>query len=267
MTATRPAFIGSVPSRAPARRDPHNSNALRGGMAVSIALHIAAVVAFVVWKGIAPPARPPQYRIELIGAAGLKKQMGVVADQQPVDNAPVPTEAPKAADRPPEVVEKVEPVKSKAKPEPKPVKATPNQTRTKQPAAEAKKAATRAAPPVAGSGQSKGRGTDVTNMVVEGIQFPFPWYLENIQRRVLLAFDWAKGGDWVTEVRFVIHRDGSVTDIKILSSSGNRSFDLEGQGAIESAGNKGVFGPLPTGFSDEVLPVYYTFRPVNKNPL
>ena len=135
MTTTRPAFIEPVQSRAPARSEVRSPTGFRGGMAVSIALHVTAIVAFVLWKGIAPPARPPQYRIELIGAAGLKKQMGVVADQQPVENAPMPTEAPKAADRPPEVVKKVEPVKSKAKPEPTPVKATPNQTKTKQPAA------------------------------------------------------------------------------------------------------------------------------------
>jgi len=264
MSTTRPAFI--EPARAIAGGASRSPNAFRGGMAVSIALHVAALVAFVVWKGIAPPARPPQYRIELIGAAGLKKQMGVVADQQPVETAPKPAEAPRAAERPPEVAKKVEPVKSKAKPEPKPVKATPNQVKTKQPSAvDARKAVAKPAPPVAGSGQTKGRGTDVTNMVVEGIQFPFPWYLENIQRQVILAFNWDRGGDWIAEVRFVIHRDGSVTDIEILKRSGNRSFDLEGQGAIESVGNKRLFGALPGGFSDDALPVYYTFRPTDKN--
>jgi len=210
----------------------------------------------------APPARPPQYRIELIGAAGLKRQMGIVAEQQPAAEAPKPAEAPRAADRPPEVEKKVAPVKTKAKPEPKPQKATPNPTKTAQPSAQAAtKSETKAAPPVAGSGQTKGRGTDVTNMVVEGIQFPVPSYLENIQRQVILAFDWKKGGDLVAEFRFVIHRDGSVTGIVPLKSSGNRQFDLEGRGAIEAVGNRRAFGPLPDGFGDDVLPVYYTFRP------
>lgn len=262
MTASRPAFIEPEQARVRGRSGARTPNTFRGGMAVSIGLHVAALVAFVAWKGVAPPARPPQYRIELIGAAGLKKQMGVVADQPLAENAPNPTEALKAAERPPDVVKKVEPVKSKAKPEPKPVKATPNQTKIKQPAAaEAPRLATKAAPPVAGSGQTKGRGTDVTNMVVEGIQFPFPWYLQNIQRQISLAWDWQKGGDWVTEVRFVIHRDGSVTDIVILKSSNSRQFDLEGRGAIESVGNALKFGSLPPGFGDDVLPVYFTFRP------
>ncbi len=258
MNATRPAFTQPELSRTTARR----THTFRSGMTVSIALHLSVIAVFVFWKGLAPPVRPPQYRIELIGAAGLKKQMGVVAEQQPVETAPKPAEAPKAAERPPEVAKKVEPVKAKTKAEPKPAKATPNQSKTKQPAAaNAPKSVAKAAAPVAGSGKAKGRGTDVTNMLVEGIQFPFPGYLENIQRQISLVFNWEKGGDLVMEVRFVIHRDGSVTDIVPLSASGNRQFDREGRGAIEAVGNSRAFGPLPGGFSDDVLPVYFTFRP------
>lgn len=258
MTASRPAFIEPVHTRTTARR----AHTFRTGMTVSIVLHIGAMAALLFWKGMAPPARPPQYRIELIGAAGLKRQMGVVADKQPIETAPKPAEAPKAAERAPEEVKKPAPVKAKAKPEPKPQKATPNQTKSKQPAAQpAEKATAKPALPVAGSGRSTGRGTDVTNMLVEGIQFPFPVYLDNIYRQVILAFNWARPGELVAEFRFVIHRDGSVTDIELLKSSGTRAFDLEGRGAIESVGNRRAFGSLPAGFSDDVLPVYFTFRP------
>lgn len=259
MSAPRNAdFIGPSAIRA------DNSDATLRWLLLSVALHIIAGSVFVIWKGMAPPARPPQYRIELIGAPGMKRQAGVVAETQPVAEAPKPAEAPKAAERAPDPVKTPPVVKAKPKPpEPKAVKATPNQTKTKAPAADATKPATKAAPPVAGSGQSKGRGTDVTNMVVEGIQFPYPWYLENISRQIILALQWDKGGAWVTEVRFVIHRDGSVTDIVVLTSSGNREFDREGRGTIESVGNSRKFGPLPTGFSDDVLPVYFTFRPQN----
>ncbi|MEP6831964.1 MAG: TonB C-terminal domain-containing protein [Gemmatimonas sp.] len=263
MTAPRPAFIEPVRTRRAEPRAARKPHTFGWGMTVSVALHIAALAALVIWKGMAPPARPPQYRIELVGAAGLKRQMGVVADQQPDVATPTPAVAPKAAERPPDMEKKVVP-KTKAKAEPKPVKATPNQTKTKPPpaAAAATRTATKAAPPVAGSGQTKGRGTDVTNMVVEGIQFPFPYYIENIQRQLAIAFgDWTKGGDLVAEFRFVILRDGSVPEIKLLTSSGNRQFDLQGRGAIESVGNKRLFNPLPDGFSDESLPVYYTFRP------
>ncbi|MEO7359722.1 MAG: TonB C-terminal domain-containing protein [Gemmatimonadaceae bacterium] len=261
MNASRQAaFI--APASTP--RNDGGDSTLRYTLVLSVALHVAAIAAFVVWKGLAPPARPPQYRIELIGAPGMKRQAGIVAEKQPVAEAPTPAEAPKAAERLPDPVKTPPIAKAKSKPpEPKPVKATPNQTKTKAPAADAVKPATKTAAPVAGSGQAKGRGTDITNMVVEGIQFPYPWYLENITRQIILAFQWDQAGSWVAEVRFVIHRDGSVTDIVPLTSSGNRAFDREGRGAIESVGNSRKFGPLPAGFSDDVLPVYFTFRPQN----
>lgn len=252
------AFIGPAPVHVGARE-----TKLRGPLVLSVALHVAAIVGFVFWRGLAPPARPPQYRIELVGAPGMKRQAGVVAETQPVSEAPKPAEAPKAAERAPEPVKTPPITKAKPKPpEPKPAKATPNQTKTKAPAAaENSRPTTKAAPPVAGSGQTKGRGTDVTNMVVEGIQFPYPEYINNISRQIILAFQWEKGGSYTAEVRFVIHRDGSVSDITVLTSSGNREFDREGRGAIESVGNSRKFGSLPSGFGDDVLPVYFTFRP------
>lgn len=261
MNASRQAaFIAPQVARSSHER---GDATLRWTLLLSLFLHLAAIAGFVVWKGIAAPARPPQYRIELVGAPGLKKQMGIVAEQQPVaEAAPKPAEAPKAAERPPEPVKTPPIVKAKPKPpEPKPVKATPNQTKAKPSVADAPKGAAKAALPVAGSGQSKGRGTDVTNMVVEGIEFPYPVYLDNIVRQILLAFQWDKGGTWVTEVRFEIHRDGSVTNIVVLTGSGNREFDREGRGAIEAVGNSRKFNPLPSGYSDDILPVYFTFRP------
>ena len=38
--------------------------------------------------------------------------------------------------------------------------------------------------PVAGGGETGGRGTDVANIRTEGIDFPFPGYLENIVREI-----------------------------------------------------------------------------------
>jgi outer membrane biosynthesis protein TonB len=60
---------------------------------------------------------------------------------------------------------------------------------------------------------------------------------------------------------FFIHRDGSVTNFRFVQRSGNFGFDLEAQGAIEAAANAGAFGPLPDGFSEDVLPVSFFFDP------
>jgi outer membrane biosynthesis protein TonB len=63
------------------------------------------------------------------------------------------------------------------------------------------------------------------------------------------------------EVSFLIRRDGSVVDIVLVKRSGNFSFDLSAQGAIEAAGASRAFGALPDGWQDDVLPVSFYFTP------
>ncbi|MND07228.1 hypothetical protein D3C83_290840 [compost metagenome] len=50
-----------------------------------------------------------------------------------------------------------------------------------------------------------------------------------------------------------------MTGFRIVTSSGNYAFDLEAQGAIEAA--QANFGPLPSGFTDDILPVSFSFNP------
>jgi outer membrane biosynthesis protein TonB len=52
-----------------------------------------------------------------------------------------------------------------------------------------------------------------------------------------------------------------VSDIRVVRSSGVYAFDVEAQGAIESAGQARAFGTLPRGFPDDVLPVTISFTP------
>jgi hypothetical protein len=49
--------------------------------------------------------------------------------------------------------------------------------------------------------------------------------------------------------------------ISITKPSGSYGFDLEAKGAVEAAGAARAFGPLPEGFSDDVLTVIFTFDP------
>jgi outer membrane biosynthesis protein TonB len=62
---------------------------------------------------------------------------------------------------------------------------------------------------------------------------------------------------------FVIHRDGSVSDIGWAQKSGDTAFDLEAQGAVEAAGRSLVFGPLPEGYPRDQLRVSFYFDPRN----
>jgi outer membrane biosynthesis protein TonB len=58
---------------------------------------------------------------------------------------------------------------------------------------------------------------------------------------------------------FFVHRDGSVTDLQFIKRSGNFSFDLEAQGAVEEAGRFRAFGALPDGWQSDVLFVRFYF--------
>jgi outer membrane biosynthesis protein TonB len=63
------------------------------------------------------------------------------------------------------------------------------------------------------------------------------------------------------EVFFLVHRDGTISNLRFVSRSGSFAFDLEAQGAIEAAATSGGFGSLPDGFTEDVLPVSFFFDP------
>jgi len=95
-----------------------------------------------------------------------------------------------------------------------------------------------------------------------GLDFPFPEYLRNIVAQVYRRWDRPAGAASLqAEVSFLILRDGSVREIRFTRSSGNFSFDLDAQGAVEAAGNARAFGPLPDGYPSDVLPVSFYFTP------
>jgi protein TonB len=127
-------------------------------------------------------------------------------------------------------------------------------------------ATTRPAPntpsPRAGGGPEGGRGTDVANVRIDGIEFPYSGYLANIVRQIALRFEPPnRNAPLKAEVSFLIHRDGSVTGQRIVVRSGVYAFDLEAMGAIEAAAAAHAFGPLPTGYAEDVLPVVFSFDP------
>jgi protein TonB len=113
----------------------------------------------------------------------------------------------------------------------------------------------------AGGGATGDRGTDVATVRTEGIEFPYPAYLQNIVRQIARRFDPDRRSALSAEVTFLIRRDGSVADIRISSRSGNFQFDQDAMGAVEAAARSGAFGPLPEGFPDDVLPVIFSFDP------
>lgn len=110
-------------------------------------------------------------------------------------------------------------------------------------------------------------GTDVTTVKTSGVDFPYPEYLRNIVSQVYRRWNRPAGNVALrAEVLFFVHRDGHVSNLQFVRPSGNYAFDLEAQGAIESAANAGAFGPLPEGYPADVLPVSFFFDPSSRRP-
>ena len=278
-----------------ARGRPPRPRRGRFGLAVaaSVLAHAAAIGPLVWWRRPAPPALPPVYQVELIAAPPGPRAIGTVSPEPPAPGpeaaAPAPAAptppapaAPKPAPAAPAPAPKAAPVKAPPKAEARPAPAKPAATPTPAPPKGAKaptKAAARPtdpkakpgaggttagrgpAGPRAGGGPEGGRGSDVANVSIKGLPFPYPGYLQNIVRQVALRFAPPRGAALQADVAFLIHRDGSVSDIRVVKPSGNYAFDLEAQGAVEAAGSARAFGALPQGFRDDVLPVTFSFDP------
>ena len=229
----------------------------------SAILHAAiATLLFSTLKERRPVALPPMYRVEIVAAPPGERAIGEVspakaataptvtqptATQSTVKEMPLPKAKP--AQKTPA---RATPTEGKVSPSPK-VSAPTEAKVTPQP---------KTAAPKAGGGPTGGKGTDVASVRSDGIEFPFPGYLNNIVRQIAVNFKPRNPSARLkAEVRFLIHRDGSVSDLTFVRRSGNFSFDLEAQGAVEAASSTHAFGPLPVGFPDDALPVVFSFDP------
>lgn len=235
-----------------------------GSFALSAVLHAAlGMLAFQSLKQPKPIALPPMYRVNIVAAPAGERAIGEVkteaskatpsvtqpsTPQSSVKEMPMP--AAKPLRKPPV---RATPTEAKAAPTPKTSAAAPTEPKAAaQPETDA---------PKAGGGPVGDKGTDVATVRSDGIEFPFPGYLNNIVRQIALNFKPRTDAKLKAEVRFLIHRDGSVSDLSFVRRSGVFSFDLEAQGAVEAASTARRFGPLPNGFPDDVLPVVFSFDP------
>ena len=222
-------------------------------LGVSLLLHLAVAVPLILARPDRAPALPPIYRVDLIAAPPGPRQPGIVTPQptaQPAQPGPTPPRAERQPEEMPAPPTQRPPPRTRTPPAP----ATPTQAPTTRPVESAP------AQP-AGGGPTGDRGTDVATVRTEGIEFPYPAYLQNIVRQIAQRFDPPRRGALSAEVTFLLRRDGSVADIRLTKRSGNFEFDQEATGAVEQAGNVAAFGPLPDGFPDDVLPVIFSFDP------
>lgn len=132
--------------------------------------------------------------------------------------------------------------------------AAPARSENPSPAVEARSAV----PPVP-LGRPDGSPAGVASLALEVSNFPFTWYLQQVQRKV--TEKWVQptrttGPGLKVVVLFEIDRDGQVTSSKVERSSGNSWYD---QSALRAIVEASPFPPLPEGFPGQSLRVHFGF--------
>ncbi len=225
-------------------RPVRDSGRVAASIVASFLLHAVIMLAFLSLRPGPSPVPPPFFRVNIVAAPPGAPAAGSVAP---------PTATPEAAKRAP-------PRPKTAEVAPVPVKVAPKTVeRRATPSVSDTRVDRKAPAPMAAGGEQGATGTDVATIRTEGIDFPFPGYLDNIVRQIRLRFRPPRGSSLKAEVMFLIRRDGTISGFRFVQRSGSFTFDLEAQGAVESAA--AAFGALPSGYRDDVLPVMFSFDP------
>lgn len=209
----------------------------------SLALHLAILVPIVAFTR---PTRPTEF--ETIRITLVSVPAPVEATQPAPPEPEPPAEEPVAEEPTPEPV--VEP----PEPEPQPERRPDPPPRTERPPPP--RPTPPAPPPTEPTTSPEG-----VNIQTEGRDFPYPEYLNNVVAQLYRYFRWTEGGTPQATIYFEIMADGSVRNIRMLRRSGNIRFDFAVEGAVETAGNRGAFGPLPEGYVASSLPIQLVVEP------
>lgn len=120
-------------------------------------------------------------------------------------------------------------------------------------------------PVVPAEGEKPSTGHNSVTVHQEGVAFPFPEYLNNIEDMIYKRWNHSMFRPGLeVRIAFVISKDGSVpaASYEVVKSSGNATFDEYARTAIESVVANHEFGPLPTGFNSASLPILFVFTQV-----
>lgn len=222
------------------------------------ALHATVLVAVILAPHLsAQKVAPPEFvSVQIVPAQAL----GV---EKPAPRAPA-----KPAPKPPE------PEPERAKPEaapvmPEPVKKPTPAKPEKAAAAPLPRAGTSEAPekpgpeepgslgaPNAAPSGTAAFGTPVA--LLDNPDFTYGYYID--QMLALIRAQWVRpplGGGIEASVHFTVGRNGEISDVRIVQSSGYSSFDLAGLRAVQSAS---PLPPLPNGYKQSTLGVNLIVR-------
>lgn len=219
--------------------------------AASVGVHAAAIL--LAWWSTTLGAELPEfvvYEIELVSPAAIELgDLTPPAPQELVVETPEEIEPLETAE--PVVVDEADLAdqEQEAQPEPDPdPPETDSEERPTSPNPDA---------------DAKEAGEDI-NVRLRGVRRDYPEYYRNIIRQIDRCFRWRGAADLRATVYFVINRDGSVSGLDVVEASGDVTFDIGALGAIECAGSRNRFGPLPEDLSFDQLPILFKFDPARR---
>jgi TonB family protein len=232
-----------------------------GSLGLSILAHLLIVGGAVAAPYLLP--REPPLRVAEGFAVALPRGGGGAVEPPasagpptaPVDNPPAPP-----AEPPPKVL--------------KPPKEEPRQTKG-LPDLNAKKGKKpEKAPARTGEAKTVGAAPGVSPRT-PGLEFGPPgpgvptgtdtggdWYLAAVQQKIWMIWNqqMKTGMTQPVRVSFTIQGDGTVTDIRVIQTSGALLLDLAAQRAIASAS---PFGPLPKDYGTDRITIEGVFKPTS----
>ena len=237
--------------------DPGRTSPLdRRSLVLSLSIHVLALVVLI-WVVPALARDPVVYQAIEIRVVSAPPVAAPPPEEETPPPAPqeelvveTPEERVEEEEAPIPVEEEAPPPEPEETPPPEPEETPPPEEEDPPPPA----------PAESEENDEEDGGEDI-NVRLEGLRRDHPAYYDNIIRQIERCFRPRDPGDHVAVVQFMIQEDGSVSDIRMAERSDSFIFDLDAQDAIDCAGRPGRLGPLPQGYSWDVLPVQFTFRP------
>ena len=240
------------------------ADGLSSMLGASAMAHIVLVAVFAFapayWFGAV--TKPPEtiMQISLGGPVGPDKSgLTTVGGRQIQQAVPVEPKKPIEPVRPPsaKTPEMVLPTKAPPK------TTTPNKVDAKDPrstrptkGAEVQKGSSIAETGARGQGFGLSSGGGGTGAQLEVSNFCCPEYLATMQAIIKSNWDGNQNANGMTRMRFVIQRDGRITDIQVLQSSGVQLLDFFADRALKLS----KLPPLPPPFPDATLAVRLGFE-------
>jgi len=234
----RPAMSGLVLGSGIGLRQPRPD---RRALTVSLVFHVVLLAGLTVW-GVLAGREAVQYETYAVRLYSPPAQVEGPPEPRPeVAQTIVQAPRPETNVTPPRRVEQ--------------------STRTEATPTETKPPEKKPEPVVGANAQADSPGGDNIDVDIDGAEFPYPEYLQNIITQINRFFRWSGTGNPENVIAFHINRDGTVGGLQVVERSADYTFDIQTIEAVEIAGRRGMFGALPEGWVQDRLWIRFRFLP------